>query len=98
MAWDRNQINQMLLTRNDAVERGIVQLFKLQTADEQQVGDTKHHNNVGFNSSSTKAGSYYAQWVLSGRHLTGKHLDNARKIAIKHSRQLVEIANAKLAN
>lgn len=97
MEWTREKINELLSTNPRAVERGIVRLYQNQTLDERSSDATMHHNNTGFNSCSAKKGSYYAKWVMSGRQLTGHHLENARKIAIKHSRQLVEIANTQKA-
>lgn len=38
-------------------------------------------------------GKYYSKWVLSGKHLSGKHLVNARKICSWHSEQLAKLAN-----
>lgn len=91
--WTREQIDHILSTQDLAVERGIVQLYKLQTDDEKRSESTRLNNGVGFNSSSAGRGTYYAKWVLSGRHLTGVHLLRARSIALRHSRQLVDIAN-----
>ena len=91
--WTRPEIDEMLRTRNDAVERGIVRLFQLQTNEEQQAESTRLNNGVGFASYAARSGTYYARWVISGRALSGKHLDKARAICLKHSRQLVEIAN-----
>lgn len=93
--YTRAQINEIISANPKAVERGIVRLWKLQTADEQAIGDTTHHNSRGFSSYAARTGSYYAKWVLSGRSLTGKHLQKARKIVLKHSRQLTDIANGK---
>jgi len=93
MAWTRDQINHLLESNDRAVERGIIRLYNLQTSDEQVAQHTKHLNNMGFQSNVSKLGTYYARWILRGNHLTGVHLSRARKIAIRHSRQLVEIAN-----
>lgn len=95
--WTRDQIVDLLKTRNDAVEKGIVRIYQLQTADEQSAETTKHRNNVGFNGTDAKYGSYLARWVLSGRHLSGRHLERARRMCIRYSRQLMELANGKLA-
>ncbi len=76
----------------------MIVLFNRQTRDEQQSGDTRHHNNIGFSGCNARSGTYYAQWVISGKRLTGQHLDKALKIARRHSRQLVEEANAPKAN
>lgn len=92
--WTRDMIDALISVNDRAVERGIVQLFNLQTSDERRAECTKLNNGVGFNSCSARSGTYYAKWVLSGKHLTGAHLEKARKIVLKHSRQLVDIANA----
>jgi len=93
--WTRTDIDDMLRTRADAVERAMVVLYNRQTADEQSAGGTKYSNGRGFAAYAAFKGTYYAQWVLKGRRLSRHHLDNARKIALKHSRQLVEEANSK---
>ena len=93
--WTRDEIDHLLDTRPAAVERGILQLFKLQTTSEKRAQTTQLKNDVGFCSWAARRGSYYAQWILSGKHLTGSHLEKARKITKHHSRQLTEIANSK---
>jgi hypothetical protein len=93
--WTRSQIEALLESSDAAVERGIVALWKRQTLDEQQASDTKHNNGIGFCSWAARNGSYYASWVNSGRHLTGQHLVKARKIALHHAGQLVEVANSR---
>lgn len=95
MAWTRTQIDQLLRTNPLAVERAMVRLYELQTNDEKMVGQTRWHNGQGFAAYAGKRGSYYAKWVLSGRHLTGPHLQKALAIALRHSGQLVNIANSK---
>lgn len=91
--WTRDQINTLLQTSDAAVERAMVVLFNRQTSDEQQTEETKHLNGVGFAGNAAHRGSYYAKWVLSKKRLTGIHLERARKIALRHSKQLVEEAN-----
>lgn len=87
-----------LLNRNAlAVEAAMVALYQRQTQDEQSSRVTVHSNGRGFNYHHAERGSYYAKWVLSKRHLTGRHLDSARAIAIFYARQLSEIAGEKAA-
>ncbi len=98
MAYNKaleNQIVALLHSNPKAVERAMVVLWDRQTADEKAAETTRHHNQRGFSGSTDKRGSYFAKWVLSGRHLTGIHLVRARTIAIKHRRQLVEEATNK---
>lgn len=75
----------------------IVVIFENQTADEQAAGRTGHLNGRGFRKNHARKGTYYAQWVLSGRKLTGEHLESARGMARLYVRQLVEAAKAKAA-
>lgn len=82
-----------LLDRNNlAVERAILALFKRQTPEEQATQATSASNGRGFSSFDAPKGTYYANWIKSGRHLTGKHLQHARMMAKKYIRQLVEEA------
>ena len=64
-----------------------------QTADEQVSQTTTHDNGIGFSGWTAKSGTYFANWVRSGRSLSGKHLAKARKIALHHAGQLTRIAN-----
>lgn len=78
-----------------SIGRAMVALFDRQTRDEKDASDTRHNNQRGFSCAHVSKGSYYARWVLSGRELSGWHLENARKIALRYTRQLAEVANAK---
>ena len=120
MSYTRDQIDNILRTNDRAVERAILRLFELQTADEQNATSTKHDNGRGFRSSDARAGTRFARWLLgmndrnvvkyAKKLLTNpkadrifinycrkgeRVIDRARRIALTHSRQLVEIANAK---
>jgi len=88
----REDIIHQLKVNPRLVERALVVLYERQTLDEQMAGETKHHNGIGFSAWAARWGSYYGRYVLSGKRLTGIHLDRARDIAIKHVRQLVELA------
>lgn len=94
--WTREEIENLLTSSDRAVEKGILALFNQQTADEQASETTNHHNNRGFCGWAARKGSYYAKWVQSGRNLTGHHLENARKITLRHAGQLTKIANKEL--
>jgi hypothetical protein len=88
----------LLLENNPkAVERAILALYARQTQDEQSSSTTKHSNGRGFSAFEAKNGTYYAKWILSGRSLTGHHLDKARTIGLRHIGQLVEVAQEKAA-
>jgi len=91
--WTRTEIEAMINDNDRAVERAMVAIWERQTADEQETQGTRHHNGRGFAAWSARSGTYYAEWVRSGRRLTGKHLVKARKIALHHAGQLTDFAN-----
>ena len=91
--WTRTEIEEMINGNDRAVERAMVAIWERQTADEQETQGTRHHNGRGFAAWSARSGTYYAEWVRSGRRLTGKHLVKARKIALHHAGQLTDFAN-----
>lgn len=88
--WNKGHVIELLLTNNEAVERAILSLYKRQTADEQNCQETLHSNGVGFSGAHAHLGTYYAKWILSGRHLTGKHLEKARAMTLKYTDQLLD--------
>jgi hypothetical protein len=91
--WTRTEIEALINSNDRAVERAMVAIWERQTADEQATQDTRHHNGRGFAAWSARSGTYFAEWVRSGRRLTGKHLVKARKIALHHAGQLTDFAN-----
>ena len=118
--WTREDIDQILMTNDDAVMRGIVRLFEMQTQDEQHTANTNTKNSMGFTAADAKAGTRMARWLIGlndrnvkcyepkslhnplcafvlGRYTQdgGTVMDRARKIALKHSAQLVRISNSK---
>jgi len=91
--WTRTEIEALINSNDRAVERAMVAIWERQTADEQETQNTRHHNGRGFAAWSARSGTYFAEWVRSGRRLTGKHLVKARKIALHHAGQLTDFAN-----
>ncbi|NDD12668.1 MAG: hypothetical protein EB072_08470, partial [Betaproteobacteria bacterium] len=89
--WTRTEIETLINTNDRAVERAMVAIWERQTRDEQATETTRHHNGIGFSGWTAKSGTYFANWVRSGRSLSGKHLAKARKIALHHAGQLTRI-------
>lgn len=94
---NRFQIIRLLSESNAAVEAGICRIYANQTQDEQTVGATRHSNGVGFNANDAHYGSYLAQWVQGGKHLTGRHLEAARKMCRHYVGQLERHSQEQLA-
>jgi hypothetical protein len=91
--WTREEVNALLDRNPRAVERGIVRLYIRQEATERSQGQTVKQNGIGFNAFWAQSGTYYARWILSGRQLSGGHLEKARKCCRVHSAQLTAYAN-----
>jgi len=92
----RETIKEKILTDDRWLERGILAVYRLQTADEQNTETTSEHNGVGFNAFDARSGSYYAKWLESGRSLSGPHLAKARKLCLRYIGQLERIANGEI--
>lgn len=92
-SWDRSAITALIEANDHAVERAILAIYARQTHDEKAVSTSKHLNGRGFAASHASKGSYYARWIMSGRRLTGYHLQRARTIALRYAGQLAIVAN-----
>lgn len=95
--WTKESITRLLDNSDRAVERAILALYRRQTLDEQNSGNTTHRNGVGFSGAHAEVGTYYAKWILSGRQLTGRHLDRARKMTKHYVAQLLDEAQQKVS-
>jgi hypothetical protein len=88
--WNKDKVIALLESNQNAVEKAMVVLYDRQTRDEQLSSNTKHTNGRGFSGAHCIRGSYYARWVISGRKLSGNHLNKARAIALRYTSQLLE--------
>jgi hypothetical protein len=95
--WTKESIIQLLDRSDKAVERAIVAIYNRQTEDEQNSSSTTHRNGRGFNGFHARSGTYYAKWILSGRHLTGTYLIKARAMSKHYVAQLLEEAQQKFS-
>lgn len=94
--YNKKDIEVRIMNDQKWLERGIVAIYKKQTRDEQNCEHTKYNNMMGFNSPDAHRLTYYAKWILSGKHLNGIHLERARKQMKKYSGQLTRIANGEV--
>jgi hypothetical protein len=96
--WNKNTVKDLLVKSDLAVEKAILVVYKGQTEDEKRTEDVKYHNNKGFLPYHSIRGTYYAKYILSGKHLSGKHLETARKMSLKYTRQLLLAIKEKEGN
>lgn len=80
-----------LLSNDRAVEQVILELYRQQTNDEQGHHISRHRNRRGFSTAHARLGSFFAEEILAGKHLTGLQLDQARRIAMHYVRQTTSL-------
>lgn len=94
--WTKDEIREHLLEDQAWLERGVVAIFRRQTPTEQEIEETNEHNGQGFSGFHARSGSYYAKWILDGKHLSGSHLEKAHKMMVRYAGQLARIANKEI--
>ena len=97
MPYTKDQIKQMLATRDVAVTKGVLAIYAYQTAVEQSAEATNEDNGVGFNGADAPILSSFAKQLQQGRTLSAKQMAIAKKKIMKYAGQLCKIANTKEA-
>ena len=92
--WTEEEIKNCIQTNDKALYGALRKLYGEQTADEQDAGETKHHNGVGFNGADSKIMSSFAEFLNRTGFLTTKQKAIARKKMVKYTKQLTKLANA----
>jgi predicted Zn-dependent protease len=95
MKYTIELVRKNLSTKRKWVEGAIVKLYEFQTAEEQKSEYTSNKNNVGFNAFDAKTLTYYAKWILSGKHLSGEYLEKAFSMVPKYAQQILNCIEAK---
>jgi hypothetical protein len=91
--WLTDEIRSKIETDQPWLERALLALYARQTRDEQDSEETLLLNNVGFTGADAPFLTYCAKWVESGKHLSGRFLDDVRRRMVKYVGQLTRIAN-----
>jgi len=91
--YTKEFVRKMLTTDIVWLERGVLAIHSRQTEDEKVAHDVHHRNGFGFNAADAKYLSYVADYLLSGKHLSGSHTERVRRKMLKYSGQLARIAN-----
>ena len=86
--FTKEQIQYQLENNPKWIERSLVVLYNRQTQDEKENVMTKWENGIGFNGSDVRYLTYCSKWVLSGRHLSGVHLQKCGKMLKKYWKQI----------
>lgn len=92
-------VAELIDTNPQFMERALIKIYDRQTEDEKVAKITHYHNHVGFSAAHASKMCYYAKWVLSGRKLSGPHLEKCKAILKKYRKQILhEIAAANPSN
>ncbi len=94
--WTKEEIKNLLLTKDIMVVKSLVKLYQLQTLDEQRAGETTHQNGVGFNGTDSQFLSSCARFAMQTGYLSPKQIAIVRRKIIKYSGQITKIANGEL--
>lgn len=89
---------QELLERDaQAVERGVLAVYRNQTQDEQRAGTVERRNGMGFTPADADFLGSLAQRVEAGHGLSPRQLEYARKLVKKYWNQLRAVAEERLS-
>lgn len=91
--WTNSSIKLLLECNPKAVVRGICAIYKYQTAQEQDVGQTVVDNGVGFNAVDAEILSSFVSFYKERGFLSPKQMVIAKKKVMKYAKQLRKIAN-----
>ena len=98
--WNGKTMGEWLKANMDKqgiVEKAILRIDERQTVDERVAAETRYSNGIGWSGSDARVGTYMADYIRSGRPLTGAWRGRAMTLAFKYRGQLAAIANAKAA-
>jgi hypothetical protein len=90
MSYTKEIIQHNLSTNPKWIERGLIVLYNRQTSDEQNSGQTRIDNGMGFNGSDSRYLTYCSKWILRGNHLSGHHIQKCGSKLKKYWRQIIE--------
>lgn len=92
--WEEEEVKHLVQTNDKVLYGALTKLYDQQTADEQAIGDTVVHNNVGFNGADGRFLSSVAEFLKRNGFLTDKQKAIVRKKLVKYNKQLTRLANA----
>lgn len=93
--WNKENIQELLLTNDKAARRAIQVLYSFQTEDEKEVDLTIHPNKKGFNAWDAREMSKVAKRLDSTDGITQEELNAVRPKLLKYANQLARVANEK---
>ena len=92
--WTEDEIRRLVQENDKVLYGALLKLYGEQTKDEQDDGETKHHNGVGFNGADSRFLSSVAEFLKQRGFLTPKQKAVVRRKLVKYNKQLTRLANA----
>lgn len=89
--WNKEKIQNLLLTNDEAVYKAMLRIYARQTEDEKQIMDTKDWNSVGFTGVDGHIMSSFVESYKRYGRLTEKQMRIARNKIKKYWRQLIDV-------
>jgi hypothetical protein len=89
--WDKDKIQNLIATNDNAVYNAMMRIYERQTRDEQEVKDTRVWNTVGFTGVDGYIMSSFVENYKKWGKLTEKQMNIARKKMKKYWKQLLEV-------
>ena len=91
--WTEAQIAELIQTNDTVLYRALKKLYSEQTADEQDMGETKERNGRGFNGADSRFLSSVSEFLNRNGFLTTKQKSATRRMLVKYTKQLTRLAN-----
>lgn len=92
--WTEAEIKSLIQTNDKVLYGALKNLYNQQTSDEQNDGDTRHANGVGFNAIDAPFLTSVSQFLIKKGFLTDKQKVITRRKLVKYNKQLTALANA----
>jgi len=86
--WNKERIQELIVTNDAAVKKALLVIFNNQTADERSAEATHDRNNIGFTGVDAKIMTSFAKQLIGRGFLSSKQLAIARRKLPKYWRQL----------
>jgi hypothetical protein len=86
-------VRNQLKNNEQWAKKALLKIYDLQTEDEQNLGTTKHYNNVGFSGAHAEIMSSFAEQLLNKGWLSPKQMRIVHKIISKYTRQIIQISD-----
>ena len=92
--WTEDEIKRLVQENDKVLYGALLKLYGEQTKDEQDDGETKYHNGVGFNGADSRFLTSVSEFLKQRGFLTPKQKAVVRRKLIKYNKQLTRLANA----